>query len=196
MENDFSTGTWNYTVLSNSTAAITGYTGEDTKVIIPDGFGTVTFTEIAYKAFFENEGIVSVTIPDTIKKIGESAFCGCCCLSEVIIPDTVEEICEEAFHDCPCLADDNGFVIVRDVLYEYFGESEKVTVPDGVKTIGCYCFSKDNIETITLPDTVCKIEESAFYVCESLHTVFIHSHECKIEDGAFEGCSAQICICK
>ena len=195
MENEFSTGTWNYTVLSYGKAAITGYTGTDTKIVIPDEVDGLTVTEIAYKAFFDNEDIVSVTISDTVKKIGESAFCGCCCLSEVIIPDTVEEIGEEAFHECACLSDDGGFVIVRDTLYDYFGDSEEVIVPDGVRTIGCYCFSNDKIETITLPDSVSKIEESAFYLCKNL-TVYIHSTKCDIDGGAFDGCEYCECIFK
>lgn len=188
----YSNSKWNYTTLSDGSAAIKGYTGDDVKMVIPNKIDGLTVTEIAYKAFFDNEDIVSVTIPDTVKKIGESAFCGCCCLSEVIIPETVEEIGEEAFHDCPCLADDNGFVIVRDVLYEYFGESEKVTVPDGVKTIGCYCFSGDDIITITLPDSVSKIEESAFYLCKYLCVIDVPNPECKIDSSIFDGCSAMI----
>lgn len=192
MTKEFSIGTWNYTVLSESTAAITSYMGKDTKVFIPKEIDGLTVTEIAYKAFFGNEDILSVTIPYTVTKIGESAFCGCCCLSEVIIPETVEEMGEEAFYDCVCLSDDDGFVIVRDVLYEYFGESEEVIVPDGVKTIGCYCFSNDNIEAITLPDSVSKIEESAFYLCKNLRTVDVPNPECKIDSSIFDGCSASI----
>lgn len=192
MANEFSTGTWNYTILSCGKAAITGYTGKDTKVTVPGEIDGLTVTEIAYKAFFENEDILSVTIPDTIKKIGESAFCGCCCLNEVVIPETVEEIGEEAFYDCVCLSDDDGFVIVRDVLYEYFGEREEVIVPEGIKTIGCYCFSNDNIKNIILPGSVCKIEESAFYLCKNLRIVDIPNPKCEIDDGAFDGCSAVI----
>lgn len=195
MAKEFLSGEWNYIVLSYGKAAITGYTGKDTKVVIPNEIDGFTITEIAYKAFFDKDDIVSVTIPDTVKKIGESAFCGCCCLSEVVIPETVEEIGEEAFHECARLSDGNGFLIVRDVLYNYFGENEEVIVPDGVKTIGCYCFSGDDIKTVTLPDSVCKIEESAFYLCKNL-TVYIHSMKCDIDGGAFDGCEYCECIFK
>lgn len=192
MAKELTSGKWNYTALSDGTAAITGYTGKDDKIVIPSEINGLTVSEIAYKAFFENEDVVSVTIPDTVQKIGESAFCGCCCLSELIIPETVEEIGEEAFYDCVCLSDDDGFVIVRDVLYEYFGESEEVTVPDGIRTIGCYCFSDDNIKTITLPASVCKIEESAFYLCKNLQRVCIPDPGCEIDSDAFDGCSADV----
>lgn len=84
------------------------------------------------------------------------------------------------------------FLIVVDVLYRYFGNSATVIVPEGIKTISCYCFSGDNIKIITLPDSVCKIEESAFFICRNLHTLFIHNHEIEIDDSIFDGCSSTV----
>ena len=70
------------------------YLGADNEVVIPNGV-----KEIAANAFYE-KNITSVTISDSVKTIGNSAF-GCCYnLAEVHIPSTVETIGSNAFYGC------------------------------------------------------------------------------------------------
>ena len=64
-------------------------------------------------------------------------------------------------------ADENGFVIEKDVLTAYVGEAEEVTVPEGVTTIADLAFSGDydhgiNLVKVTVPGTVKTIETEAF----------------------------------
>jgi hypothetical protein len=64
-------------------------------IIIPEG---VTEIGDSYEggggrgAFDDCTALTSVTLPSTIKKIGNSAFSGCSALTTVTIPDTVENI--------------------------------------------------------------------------------------------------------
>ena len=55
---------------------------------------------IANYAFLESSGLTSVTIPNTVEYIGESAFESCDALTSVTIPNSVEYIDEEAFNYC------------------------------------------------------------------------------------------------
>ena len=50
-------------------------------------------------------GLVSVTIPDSVVKIGTLAFSGCSCLTSITIPDSVTSIDERAFLNCSSLTE-------------------------------------------------------------------------------------------
>ena len=61
-----------------------------------DAEGAREVTEIVYTAY-SFKGIVSVKVPDTVKKIGKGAFMGCEAMTEVTIPKSVTSIGEYAF---------------------------------------------------------------------------------------------------
>ena len=57
-------------------------------------------------------------------------------IKTVIIKNGVTSIGDGAFLGCKGLADEKGFVIVRNVLYDYVGKDVNVTIPDSVTSIG------------------------------------------------------------
>lgn len=88
--------------LSDGNYAVTGIgTCSDRILVIPpvlpDGGKVV---EIAGWAFEKCNELVSVTIPNSIRCIGPSAFWGCTRLSEIVIPNGVECISDCAFSMC------------------------------------------------------------------------------------------------
>lgn len=97
---------------------ITKYTGTATEVVIPSTYslsedGTVlsgtdyTITGIADGDYsggvFYGKNITSVTLPNTIKKIGSYAFYDCTNLTSITIPDSVTSIGGWAFMNCNTL---------------------------------------------------------------------------------------------
>ena len=85
------------------------------------------------------------TIPEGIKRIGESAFFRCDALSGITIPDTVTEIGDFAFITC--------------------GSLINVTIPGSVKTIGVCAFSTcTDLESVTIQDGVKGIKDLNFYL--------------------------------
>ena len=117
---------------------------------------------IRISAFRECVNLTSVTLPEGVTDIGRYAFFMCSSLTNITIPDSAI-IDEGAFYGCKGLADQEGFVIVRDVLYGYFGPGGEVIIPDGVKTIGFQAFYKyKNLTGVTIPSGVTKIGENAF----------------------------------
>ena len=90
-------------------------------------------------------------------------------IKEVKIPDSVSKIGECAFERCEGMADESGFVIVRDSLQGYYGDSSVVVVPDGVATISNYAFAFNfNVSEIYIPDSVSYIGEDAFFGCDDI----------------------------
>ena len=69
-------------------------------LIIPDSHKGLPVKAIGEKAFFEESGITSVTIPKTVISIGESAFEGCSGLAELTIENGVQSIGNKAFSRC------------------------------------------------------------------------------------------------
>ncbi len=111
---------------------------------------------------FSNSGLESITIPNSITAIGYSAFSSCRYLTSITIPDSVTEIGEGAFWDSHLLtafygkfaSSDNKCLIVDGVLIA-FAPMETGTIA-GIP----YYYLR---ESYTIPDSVTAIESSAFY---------------------------------
>lgn len=106
---------------------ITGYTGTNPEVTIPDMIEGGKVTEIGLNAFARNKVITSVILPKYLKTIGRCAF-EFTNLEEVIIPDSCTYIRTSAF--CACVKLKN-IVIPKDVEFEYLDKNNLVF--DGVE---------------------------------------------------------------
>lgn len=99
---------------------------------------------------------------------------------------------------CPALAAEDPFIIENGVLMEYRGNAASVTVPAGVHTIGFGAFAggvdwysvNDTLVSVTLPDSVTRIETYAFANCVKLKNVTMSQSLAVIEEGAFFGCES------
>ena len=76
---------------------ITGYTGTNTTVIIPDTINGLPVTSIGSYAFENKTTLTSMTIPSSVTNIGVAAFAFCNSLTNVTIPGSVASIGGLAF---------------------------------------------------------------------------------------------------
>lgn len=126
-------------------------------------------TEIGASVFAGHTDLTSATIPDSVTRIGASAFSGCSNLTNIVIPASVTFIADKAFFGCNGLADEDGFVIVRSVLYDYFSDGVDITMPDSVTKIGANAFDNcGSLTNVTISESVTSIGDSAFHNCGKL----------------------------
>lgn len=93
---------------------VTGYTGNDAAVTVPDWYNGLPVTEIGSGAFQGNTAIRTVSLPSTVEKIGTSAFKNCSSLSK--ITSYTASANPPAAERLPGDADDNGRVDAYDAL--------------------------------------------------------------------------------
>ena len=129
--------------------------------------------------------VTSISLPNTLKKIGDRAFAGYKFLHTITIPASVDEISSRAFYRWECggneleeiIVDNNNtkYKSINGILYDY-----------DVKTLIC-CPSSYKGE-VNIPNTVETIEEGAFHICLELTNVKFPDNLKIIKNSAFAFC--------
>lgn len=119
----------------------------------------------------------SLTIPDSINSIGQSAFQGCVGLTTVTIPQAVTTISDNAFQNCTGLTSvtisDYGVTTIGRSAFQSCTSLTTLTVGNLVRTISISAFQDCSLLTIvTLPISVASILSNAF-LNSSLTTVYL-----------------------
>jgi len=133
-----------------------GLTGD---LRIPNGV-----TEIGSYAF-ANTGITSVTLPASVKSIGDNAFSGCKTLGRVSFPEGLTQIGKSAFSNS--------------------GLSGDLRIPNNVTEIGSNAFENSAITSVNLPSSLKSIGTRAFQGCKVLTNVTVPSSVKEINFGAY-----------
>ena len=153
-------------------ATITGYSGPDTSIAVPEAIGGAKVTAIAGSAFEGCTSLTSVAIPESVTNIGASAFDGCSALSNIVIPNSVTNIGFRAFYGCASLTSiviPEGVTAIGDYVFYGCTSLTSIVIPDGVTTIGYHAFSGcSSLTGIVIPEGVTTIGAYAFYNCSSL----------------------------
>ena len=152
-------------------------------------------TAIGEKAFYRCNSITkNITLPNTIKSIGNNAFYECTALENLTLGNATETIGQYAFYNCNSL---NNITIPDNVTsignYTFSGCSSliNITIPDNVTTIGAYAFQNcSSLTNINIPDNVTSIGQYAFSVCSSLTNINIPDNVTTIGQYAFSVCSS------
>lgn len=147
-------------------------------------------TSIKDRAFFGDPWIRKVVIPGSVKVIGKEAFAACSHLEELVIEEGVERIEEEAFRDCRITElslPQCSLKYIGDKAFG-FGLFRKLELPKKLEYLGIASFcSNSNLESVSVPGTVKRIEAKAFKGC-ALETVILQEGVKEIGEEAFSEC--------
>lgn len=178
---------WQY-YFDDKKLLLSGYSGNESNLVIPDAIYGLPVEGVADFSFVQNEQLVSVVIPGSVKSIGLAAFYLCSNLTSVVISDGVTSIGGNAFARCTSLTTIEFPDSVTSI--SGFGNCTSLTsveFPDGVTSISGFsgCTSLTSIE---IPDSVTSIGENTFYNCSNLSSVTIPGSVTSIGYRAFRDC--------
>jgi hypothetical protein len=161
-----------------------------TEVLIPDMVTTIEDGGNGNGAFSDCTGLVKVTLPRGLTKIGDFAFARCK-FTTISIPDSVTTIGEGAFLGCSNLASltiPDGITSIGMSAFAYT-RLASIVIPNGVRTIGQWTFSNcSNLTSITIPNSVTEIGIQAFKNCTGLTSITIPISVKTIRNKAFGDC--------
>ena len=180
---------------------ITKYTGKESTVILPSTISSWPVTKIGEDALKDNTTITSVTIPASVTEIGSNAFAGCTNLTSVHYAGdwsnltiqsgnpAVQDAANELLFDFDFILNNTAVIVIR-----YKGTAADVTIPSRYKgkpvtMIDHAAFHNSAVTSVTIPDSVTSIHDSAFAYCSSLTNISIPNSVTAIGSFAFEGCT-------
>lgn len=133
----------------------------------PIGCPKILGSLIKYEGAFEYTGLEEITIPESVKYIGDNTFAGCARLKRVVLPK-VKEIRENTFRWCRSL---------REVVFSDELETIRISAFEGC----------DALQKLALPEGITSIEEGAFAGCKNLENIYIPDSVIEIGGGKGTG---------
>lgn len=165
---------------------LTKYTGTSPHVVIPDG------VEVISGAFYWNEKIETVYIPDSVHTIEDYAFWRCSNLCEVRFSEGLKVLGVGAFAYTAIQEADLSKTEITAVginAFQNCGELTYAALPDTVLTIGKSAFENDvNLSECVVNEGVVEIGAGAFGSCGKLEEIYLPTTLRSIGSYAFSGC--------
>ena len=128
------------------------YIGNATELSLPENYKGENYV-IADSVFAGCSSLTSVTIPNSVTRIGDDAFRNCSGLTSVTIGNSVTSIGYYAFSDCNLTS---------------------LTIPNSVTSIGNYAFYDCNgLSSVTIPNSITSIGNDAFYRCDISKAIWL-----------------------
>ncbi len=186
-------GGYTYYEQGDGTIAISEYTGLLPNLEIPSEIDGCPVAAISGSAFYDNDCLESVVIPEGVTYIGNSAFQYCDKLRSVVIPGSVETIESQAFYSCRSLTEisiPEGVTSIGGNAFGWCISLTSLTLPQSLTTLYDFAFSNcDSLTSVTLPGNLTEIYPYTFAWCHQLKSITLPGSLSVIDAYAFQNCS-------
>lgn len=135
-----------------------------TQITLPN-----TIKVLGNGAFSSSDKLTSLTLPEGLTTIGDNALSSTG-ITSITIPASVETIGESAFFTCKSLT--------------------SITFNEGLKKIGTSAFYKVPVTEISLPESLTELGRKAFYSCNKLTSISLPASLTALNAGTFMDCSS------
>lgn len=173
---------YRYQLLEDGTISITGYSGNESELIIPKTLDGKDVSVIEWCAFSDCGNVTYIKIPDSVTAI-DGHFLDCISLKSIEVDSENENYTSE-----------DGILYDKEktcVICCPQGKRGSVALSEGVLNIGnsafCGCSS---LTEVLLPQSVASIGENAFTNCSSLTNMVLPKKLEKFGSDVFAGCSS------
>ncbi len=164
--------------VQGDTALISGYSGEQTDIFIPERIGNRPITKIGAYAFSPHKKHGYKPIYEKLEKVelncvqtlGSGAFCGCSSMKEVV----ANEVCaipEHCFSGCSSLEkfDFSKITDIGDHAFENCTSLKSAILPEKLEHLGEWAFyGCSSLEELILSKSIPVLPELCFARCSSL----------------------------
>ena len=141
---------------------------------------------------YYSSNLEKVVLPEGLKEIGDSAFRLCNKLITINLPESLTTIGSSAFEEAfdsskaPTIVIPKNVTSIRGSVFKKSGLKE-VTILSN--TLRAAMFNEsENLEKVTLPETITEIPSYIFNGCKSLKEINLPEGLITIGDEAFQGC--------
>ena len=181
-----------YLFTSQNQINICGYIGKNSDVEIPSEIDGVPVVKIEGKAFEDNQVITNISIPDSVKEMGNYVFSNCKELCSIEMPTTITRITEGTFYNCEKLFNlkiHGDLQYIDKYAFEGCKSMKTFDFGNSLKEIGYQAFRNcKSLEEAIMPDTITGLGGYIFESCISLKKVHINEGRVNIMQGLFDGC--------
>lgn len=205
----YASGPYLYVLGEDGGAVITGYTGKEEDVLVPESLDGLPVTGIGDKAFSKLDFIRSIRLPEGVRCIGDRAFTSCKALKGILLPPALEKVGPWAFVGCDSLESvavparvaeigDGAFSAckaLREILVDkgnpVFESREGVLFNNATWTLAAYPTAREGAE-YQVPEGTQTIGARAFVDCDQLQQVVLPPSLRIIGTAAFSGCDSLV----
>ncbi|MBO4288973.1 MAG: leucine-rich repeat domain-containing protein [Lachnospiraceae bacterium] len=176
-----------YEVMDGQKIRIVRYMGDGEKAVIPDSIGGLPVAVIGKQSFATAE-MTEAEVPEGVETIEEEAFAICDCLQQISLPSSLKKLGNGVFKGSEALEQvlfpngnpdfflEDGVVYSRTELALVFCppglKLEQFVVPPGTETISAAAFySNRTLEYVRLPLTLKKIGSEAFLFTNAMRII-------------------------
>lgn len=154
-------------------------------------------------AFSYCTSLESIVLPERLSSLKQCSFECCSSLRNINLPPRLTSLDGNPFPGCTDVRikiDSDAFIHLNSALYSFdkkvlhsfLGNKDCSSIVfDGVEHIDRYCFSRSNVEIVTIPNHICSIKDYAFYGCNNLKEVSLNGIM-EISNHIFDSCKALI----